>query len=246
MPKTAVPITPEKEVKVETVSRPTFFRRSIIFQILLILLIMAFAALTYFVKNIDYSSNARATFSLDLDVTQNIQQISLPGFDFAMRFLSKMGDVYWGSLLITAFFFIAIYLKKQKDALLILLSAIGVGVLSVILKAYVSRPRPDPEIISQIGNFLREDSFPSGHVLHAIGLYGFLIFLVIVHVKSRYLEAVLVVPLLLIIIFMGVSRIYLGAHWFSDTLGSYLIGGVWLYIMVFIYHRIKAEAQKEK
>jgi membrane-associated phospholipid phosphatase len=239
MPKTIVPVGPDNKVNVETVSKPTFFRRSIIFQILLIVLIISFAVLTYFVKNIDYSTNTRATFSFDLDVTQNIQLIDLPGFDFAMRFLSRMGDVYWGSLLITAFFLLAAYLKKQKDALMILISSIGVGILSVTLKALVARPRPDPNVIHQIGNFLNQDSFPSGHVLHAIGLYGFLIFLVIVNVKNKYLEAVLVVPLLLIIIFMGISRIYLGAHWFSDTLGSYLIGSVWLYIMVFIYHRLK-------
>lgn len=244
MPETKIPVG-SQDVKVETVSRPIFFRRSFLFRVLLIVLIIAFGILTYFVKHIDYSINNRATFSFDLKITQSIQQIQFPIFDSLMRFLSTLGDFYWGTIVSTAAVILTLYLRKIKDALMIFISTAGVGTLSIILKAFVGRPRPDPHLINQIGNYIREDSFPSGHVLHAIGLYGFLIFLAIVYIKNKYLEAALVIPMLLIIIFMGVSRIYLGAHWFSDTLGSYLIGSVWLYIMVYIYQKIREQKKKD-
>lgn len=194
------------------------------------LLIISFAILISFAKIVPY-------FTFDLVITKIIQQINLPGFFLLMEFVSEMGNFFWGSILITAFSILAVAFGKYKDAIMIFTSGVGAGILSTFLKEVVGRPRPDPRLITQIGEYTKSDSFPSGHVLHFIGLYGFLIFLAFVHLKSRRLEIIVLTILISLIILVGVSRIYLGAHWFSDTLGAYLIGAVWLFLMEWIYRK---------
>ena len=118
---------------------------------------------------------------------------------------------------------------------MIIISSFGITIFGMGLKELVGRPRPDPHIITQIGTYLSLDSFPSGHVLYAMGLYGFLLFLVFSQFKKTILRYILLLLIILILILMGVSRIYLGAHWFSDVLGSYLMGLLWLLLMVYLY-----------
>ncbi len=222
----------EKATEVGTVSKPTSTRRRFLFQGILILLIIAFIALTIIVKVVPFTV-------FDLPITKLIQHFNPLWFDFWMKFLSTAGDAIFGSLLLFLIAF-SLYLKKMKaESFTLVISGFGAEVLSLVLKALIRRPRPDPNFITQLEHFTKNDSFPSGHVLFAIGTFGFLFFLVFKKIKKGILRNILMVLSLLLIVSMGLSRIYLGAHWFSDTLGSYLIGTVWLFLMVSLYKRLK-------
>ncbi len=75
-----------------------------------------------------------------------------------------------------------------------------------------------------------------------IGLYGFLLF--VIHSrfkKSDWKRAVLMVFFSLLIFLIGVSRIYLGAHWFSDVLGAYLLGFSWLLVIIWLDHKFSVK-----
>lgn len=171
-------------------------------------------------------------FVFDLPITQVVQAIYIPGFDKLMVLISDLGGSYWGGfsvLIICVGFYI---LRRYMNIFLILSSVLLTSTLSQIAKRIINRPRPDPNLIKQHEQFLVSGSFPSGHVLFAMGFYGFLLVLVLSKMKESKMRNVLVVLLLSMIIFMGVSRIYLGAHWLSDILGSYLLGSAWL-ILVF-------------
>lgn len=177
-------------------------------------------------------------FGVDLMITVGIQSVGSPFLLYPpMKVISGFGGSSAGILLATlAFLYFMFILKRRKDALLLLVSTAGVYILSVVIKILVARPRPDPALVMQLGDFRGIDSFPSGHVLFALGFYGFLIYLM---VGKKFLFLVAVPALL-----MGISRIYLGAHWFSDVLGSYMIGGSWLYLMVRIRNRFVHQPQK--
>jgi len=64
---------------------------------------------------------------------------------------------------------------------------------------------------------------------------GFLIFLCFALLKSSPGRTALLVALSLVLALMGVSRIYLGQHWFSDVMGAYLFGSLWLLLTIRFY-----------
>ena len=225
--------------QVETTRKETFFQRKIFFQIVLGGLIIAFSILTFLVKSIDYSTNSHAYFKIDLAITKFIQQINFPLFNLMMNFLTRLGNTEPFVLTVAVAAIAASLYKKYREAVLILISSFGASLIAAIFKTLVQRPRPDPSLILQVGHFAKSDSFPSGHVLSFMGFYGILIFLTFTLIKQGFLRKGLLFIFIFILAFIGPSRIYLGAHWFSDTLGSYLIGGVWLFLMVFLYRRYK-------
>lgn len=208
-----------------------FFGRFFTFRNYLVLAIGAILVLTFFAKQY-------AFFPFDLFITREIQQIELPFFAELMAFVSWLGIFYTvaGSLILSGGFFL--YINRKDLAVGLVGSAVGAVAVAEILKTIVQRPRPDPNLIHQIEKFSRDDSFPSGHVLYFMGFYGFLLFAVFTLVKDKFWRRIIASVLLGLIILVGVSRIYRGSHWFSDTLAAYLIGSVWLYIVVFIYHQL--------
>lgn len=206
--------------------------RRVYFLILLIILSVSFLSLAIFVK-------LNPIITYDLTVTLAIQTFNIPIWDYFMKFLTWIGNG-WQEIIIPLSITFAIWIFRQKtEALFLLISTIGVVFISELFKFIIARPRPDGTLVIQIGEFVRNDSFPSGHVLFFIGFFGFLLFLVYSRLKRSILRTVLIFILSIFIACIGISRIYLGAHWFSDVLGSYLIGTVWLIIIVHFYNRLK-------
>ena len=103
-----------------------------------------------------------------------------------------------------------------------------------IVKLIVHRPRPTTslvDVVRQVSGF----SFPSGHVMFYVGLFGFLTFLVFTLLKHSWLRTVLLVLLGVLLVLIGPSRIYLGAHWPSDVLGAYMLGSLVLLAIIRFY-----------
>jgi membrane-associated phospholipid phosphatase len=208
------------------------YKIKIIRGIILVFLFLIFLLLSFLSKNYPY-------FQFDYAITTAIQSIDNELFKNIMIYLSLLGNEEWVifSLIVTPLFLISI--RKYKAAVLILFSGAGIVVLSFILKLFIGRPRPDPALIPQLGKLYTDNSFPSSHVLFFLGFYGFIFFLVLRYYRNISIKILLLVLLIIMISLIGISRIYLGVHWFSDTLGSYLLGSVWLYLMVFLYRSIQ-------
>lgn len=194
-------------------------------------LIIVFSILSIFAKSYPY-------FIFDPTVSQFIQSFKTDFLDLLMVFISELGNSP-GRIILVVLIFIAFYIfKKRQEALMVFLSSIGITLISDLVKTVVGRPRPDPQIVIQMADDLRLGSFPSGHVLFFIGLFGFLVFLTVKMVKKPLFKKALMVFFITLIILIGLSRIYLGAHWASDVLGAYLLGTIWLYFMVNLYKKI--------
>ena len=98
-------------------------------------------------------------------------------------------------------------------------------------------------LVDVTGQFNHE-SFPSGHVVFYIHFFGFLFFLSYVLLRRGRLRRAALVLTGFLISIIGVSRVYLGAHWPSDVVGAYLAGGLWLMLMIEVYRRLEIRKQK--
>jgi undecaprenyl-diphosphatase len=102
----------------------------------------------------------------------------------------------------------------------------GGGLLNQILKLMIQRPRP-PYAAAFLPSF--SWSFPSGHAMASLIGYGLLAYLLVVlWVPRRSVQTAIVFGAALLIVAIGASRLYLGVHYFSDVVGGYAAGVLWL------------------
>src|SRR5438093_615711 len=117
--------------------------------------------------------------------------------------------------------------------LFLILYACGAPLLRAIAKQAVARPRPSHSLV--VKPHFHSYGFPSGHALAAVAFYG--MFLVLWHRRGgrRGWQWGITGGLLLLILLIGVSRIYLGAHWPSDVLGGYALGVAYCSLATAVY-----------
>ena len=148
-----------------------------------------------------------------------------------MMFISYLGSAV---TLITLSIAFLILFKNKKYPKFIILNLVLVFILNRILKLIIARPRP------QILGLVLENgySFPSGHAMVSMGFYGFLIYLAYKDIKNKKIKYPLIVFLSVLILFIGVSRIYLGVHYFTDVIGGFIIGFIYLVIFIkYLYNK---------
>jgi undecaprenyl-diphosphatase len=104
----------------------------------------------------------------------------------------------------------------------------------VLVKDLVQRPRPTPNLVNVFAT-LKSYSFPSGHVMFYLGFFGFIWFLAFSLLKPSLKRILLLAFFGILVVLIGVSRIYLGEHWASDVLGSYLLGSLTLVAIIQFY-----------
>jgi undecaprenyl-diphosphatase len=106
---------------------------------------------------------------------------------------------------------------------------IGGELLNFLLKLWFRRSRPmfENPIIQ-----LRTFSFPSGHAMMSLITYGLLAYILLLRVHDRNLRLVIIVTTIALIALIGFTRMYLGAHFFSDVIAGYAAGGVWLIVTI--------------
>ena len=158
--------------------------------------------------------------------------------------ITHLGDRF-AYLILVVILFVYLYIRKGNfvfslQAILVLSIA---GALSFWLKDLIGRPRP--EAVHELG--IRTYSFPSGHSMSSIAFYGFLVYLTWRIYESKVKKIVISAILVLLIISIGLSRIYLQVHYPSDVLAGFAAGAACLLIFIMIFaalrfwHRKKGE-----
>jgi len=160
-----------------------------------------------------------------------IQLFSVPT-TLIMTFISHIGSATTLILLCIAFY---IVLKDKKLASSISINLILVYLLNVIIKEIVARPRP--EILRLVHE--TSYSFPSGHAMVATGFYGYLIYIAYKKISKKSLRNTIMALLSILILLIGISRIYLGVHYATDIIGGFVIGTVYLVIFIKIIKGVK-------
>jgi len=115
-------------------------------------------------------------------------------------------------------------------------SVTAISSLAIVpaVKSLVDRPRPTPDLV-QVMTLSQGESFPSGHAAFAVVFYGFLFYLLPSLTGNGAAVKTLRILLAVLIGLTAASRIYLGAHWFSDVIGGLVLGGLVLLGSIIIY-----------
>jgi membrane-associated phospholipid phosphatase len=179
-------------------------------------------------------------FAWDKKIEDAIQRTTIPGFHPAMISLSLLGDRWIPFALVIVVSLMLVLYKKRLEAI-VCLCGVGLGAaLNAITKVIVARPRPDQSLVQVIAQY-NHDSFPSGHTFFFVEFFGFLFFILyITPLRRRAVRQAFLTSLAVLIAFIGISRVYMGAHWPSDVIGGYLAGTLWLALMIKTYERLKA------
>lgn len=145
-----------------------------------------------------------------------------------MKLISNMGSVYvLGAGAAVLLFVFWIKRRFWFYGKMIAANLIAVSLLNLLFKTIFHRVRPDILQLVHASGY----SFPSGHSMIGVAFYGYLIYLCVLFVKKTW-KQFLSALLLLLILMIGISRIYLGVHYASDVIGGFLAGFSWLIIFI--------------
>lgn len=114
----------------------------------------------------------------------------------------------------------------RRGAVLVVVTLAGAAVLDLGLKALFARARPEGffDYYPAPTSF----SFPSGHALFAVCFFGGIAVLLSHRLRGRLAQALVWALALVLIVLIGVSRVYLGVHYPTDVVGGFAVGIVWV------------------
>ena len=120
----------------------------------------------------------------------------------------------------------ALWWKGERIwALYLAFTSLGGGLLNLALKSYFQRARPD---ISDALRAATGYSFPSGHSMGSVVIYGAILWVLVRILPSWRRHSVSSAALITLVLAIGLSRIYLKVHWFSDVIAGFAAGIGWV------------------
>jgi len=205
---------------------------------LLVLVTGGFLLLTIFVL-VDPLSK------IDLAFSDEVQEHRNPVLGAIMHAVSWPGYTPNSEIMVGFTALLFLLFRYKREALFICLTG-AAGLVSTIVKMLVNRPRPLPTLVDVMEK-TEQKSFPSGHVLFYTVFFGFLALLMFWRKKiPKWVRMPASVCSFVMIFTIPLSRIYLGAHWFTDVTGGFLLGLICLYVIGYFYFKSGQQSQRHR
>jgi undecaprenyl-diphosphatase len=186
-------------------------------------LLIAIGAVLAFLGAAAAIGNAWLPLRWDLPIQRFVESSRTETLDTVFLAASRFGSTIV-VLTMGAFLTLLTWGKCRAVSVAILVATLGRPVLEFLLKALVERDRPDLErMVNGHG-----PSFPSGHVMASVALWGLVPLVVGLYTRNRAIWWSSVVGSGLLILSIAASRVYLGVHWFSDIVAGLLLGSFFL------------------
>lgn len=173
-------------------------------------------------------------FEFDRTFSLWVHAEARPWLDTLMRTLTHAGDSWFLFLvaLACAIFLVLRHHRKHAAAILLFVYSFSY-ILDYSLKHLFQRTRPQlwEILVARPSSY----SFPSGHAMSSMAVYGLAALLMArIYPQRRW---PLRIGAAILISLIGFSRVYLGVHWPTDVLGGFMIGSVLVYAGISLTHR---------
>ncbi|MFN6456177.1 MAG: phosphatase PAP2 family protein [Nostoc sp. EfeVER01] len=169
----------------------------------------------------------KEAFAFDTSFLLWLHQFANPSLDNLMLFITNLGNPKTVVVVAAMTLGILWWRRYRIETYIFVLTCIGGLTLNTGLKLFFSKPRPQlwTVLISE-----KSFSFPSGHALGSMVLYGFIAYILATY-YSQFSRLIYVLTVILIAA-IGISRLYLGVHWPTDVIAGYGVGFLWLMICI--------------
>jgi membrane-associated phospholipid phosphatase len=201
---------------------------------------IAFVLLFAFSIALSYAAYKFTALPFDQASYDEFHEEPRPLFSILMLHVSSLGDGHVPMVLTAAAIAIFAFRRQWLEAIFVLATTSSV-LLAFALKAIIHRERPFPlaENTTGIIQSINQYSYPSGHVIFFVVFFGFFAYLAWMYFTG-WMRAVAITTCAALIVLIGPSRVFLGAHWASDVVGSYIIGAIWLFVLILAYQLAKS------
>ena len=166
-------------------------------------------------------------------LVEKLRKYQLDGFMKIVTSFSNTTTIVGFTIILTLAFLLEF--KNKKEALAIPINVIGITLINQAIKHIIKRPRPTGFRLIKQGGY----SFPSGHAMVSMAFYGLIIYIINRKIKNNKLKVFLTTICVLVIISIGISRVYLGVHYLSDVLTGYSLSIIYLIITTKILDKYK-------
>jgi len=188
---------------------------------------VAFLATGFFIK-ITSELREKEFDLIDGQILEWVKSFRLPVFNQWAIEITSLGSGSVLFLVAGVGVLIAISFKNYLAVLYLILVTTGAGVMTILLKNLFERDRPN------ISSFLIDAngySYPSGHSLGAAAVYFSVAIICVAHIKNVKARLALFISAGLLVGLVGLSRVYLGVHYFTDVLSGILLGIAWAFLL---------------
>jgi membrane-associated phospholipid phosphatase len=193
--------------------------------------IVMFAGLWFFLGILEDLVAKDPLVILDIRLHNTVPLFRTPAMTRVMLTITELGGAAGLSLLSLGAALLALARGRSRLAATFVLALGSTGLISIIFKVLIGNARPVDALID-----VHDASFPSGHMLSGTVFYGLLAALLLGSQVRLGVRALGVALLLVVIVGIGLSRLYLGVHWPSDLLGSLGLALIVLAALLFFFY----------
>lgn len=182
-------------------------------------------------------------FPGDLWLTLQLQSLDNHLILLTMNFVSFIFGGWRSALVVTAIGIVIWWRIGRLEAIMIAAAGL-ITLVNTAFKLVINRPRPSAEVVHVLST-AQGNGFPSGHAFFAIVVLGLTAYFISINVQNRVLRTLALAALIVLVLLVGISRVYLGVHWPGDVIGGYVIGGVFLTALIWFHRTWKARKSRQ-
>lgn len=186
----------------------------------------ALAAETY-----EAVAEAEGVAALDHPILNAMIGLRSPGLNSVVTAYTNIGGTI-GLPLLAATIMVILAVRRRSWTPVIVISAAAAGSLAMTISGKNLIGRARPPLGDAVPPFESSASFPSGHTLNALVIAGVIAYLLILRRHALSARILIIILAGAFAVTIGLSRVYLGHHWFTDVLASWFLGTAWLAVVI--------------